>query len=44
GIWLGGLPDRMTLITVGQEFVTEGQLVQPVDEGSLTTGEDAPAS
>jgi multidrug efflux system membrane fusion protein len=44
GIWLGGLPDKMTLITVGQEFVTEGQLVQPVDEGSLTTGEDAPAS
>mgnify|MGYP003111076493 CR=1 FL=1 len=44
GIWLGGLPDRVTLITVGQEFVTEGQLVQPVDEGSLTPGKDAPAS
>ena len=44
GIWLGGLPDRVTLITVGQEFVSEGQLVQPVEEQSLTAGKGSPAS
>ncbi|MDJ0609888.1 MAG: efflux RND transporter periplasmic adaptor subunit [Kiloniellales bacterium] len=35
GMWLGGLPEEFTLITVGQEFVTEGQEVEPVDERSL---------
>lgn len=44
GIWLGGLPDTVTLITVGQEFVTEGQLVQPVEEQALTVGKGGPAS
>lgn len=44
GIWLGGLPDTVTLITVGQEFVTDGQRVQPVDEQSLTAGSRGPAS
>ncbi len=39
GIWLSGLPERVTLITVGQEFVTEGQIVRPIDEADL-----APAS
>ncbi len=32
GIWLGGLPDHVTLITVGQEFVREGQKVIAVPE------------
>lgn len=32
GMWLGGLPDPVTLITVGQEFVREGQSVSPVKE------------
>lgn len=34
-MWVGGLPDRARLITVGQEFVTPGQIVTPVaaDEG-----------
>jgi len=36
GVWIGGLPERVTLITVGQEFVTEGQTVRPIDERSLT--------
>lgn len=35
GVWLSGLPHRITLITVGQEFVTEGQLVRPIDEVDL---------
>jgi membrane fusion protein, multidrug efflux system len=35
GIWVGGLPDEITLITVGQEFVQDGQLVNTVDEELL---------
>ena len=35
GVWLTGLPDRVTLITVGQEFVSEGQTVRPIDEANL---------
>ncbi len=35
GVWLAGLPDEVMLITVGQEFVREGQRVQPVDETTL---------
>ncbi len=35
GVWLSGLPERVTLITVGQEFVAEGQTVRPVDETDL---------
>ena len=30
GVWLGGLPQRVRLISVGQEFVVPGQEVQPV--------------
>ena len=44
GIWLGGLPDTITMITVGQEFVTDGQLVQPVEESALTAGKGGPAT
>jgi len=32
GIWLGGLPPTLTLITVGQEFVQAGQKVRTLDE------------
>jgi hypothetical protein len=32
GIWLAGLPEKVTFITVGQEFVQPGQKVQPVPE------------
>ncbi len=35
GIWLGGLPDVVDLITVGQEFVIDGQLVRPVFESAI---------
>lgn len=32
GVWVTGLPDTVTVITVGQEYVTEGQRVKPVPE------------
>ena len=50
GVWLGGLPQDVTLITVGQDFVTVGQSVKPVREESLLLGTErgsesaAPAS
>jgi len=33
GAWVSGLPDPVTLIAVGQEFVVEGQKVQPSKAG-----------
>ncbi len=36
GIWLKGLPERVRIITVGQEFVAPGQVVTPV-EGALSS-------
>jgi multidrug efflux system membrane fusion protein len=35
GLWVSGLPEQVVFITVGQEFVTPGQIVQPVDEETL---------
>lgn len=32
GVWLGGLPDTITLITVGQEFVRAGDRVEVILE------------
>ncbi|MGI9412660.1 MAG: efflux RND transporter periplasmic adaptor subunit, partial [Hyphomicrobiales bacterium] len=32
GIWVGGLPDKATIITVGQDYVLDGQTVEPVFE------------
>ncbi|HEY7687583.1 MAG TPA: efflux RND transporter periplasmic adaptor subunit [Dongiaceae bacterium] len=32
GLWLAGLPENVTVITVGQEFVQPGQKVNPVPE------------
>jgi len=32
GIWLGGLPEQLQLLTIGHEFVQAGQRVQPVPE------------
>jgi multidrug efflux system membrane fusion protein len=32
GMWIGGLPDEVVAITVGQEYVSDGQLVEPVFE------------
>ena len=34
GVWLAGLPATVTFITVGQDFVTAGQKVEPVPEGA----------
>jgi len=36
GMLLGGLPERLTLITVGQEFVVHGETVIPVPESEIT--------
>ncbi|WP_420392534.1 efflux RND transporter periplasmic adaptor subunit [Acuticoccus sp.] len=32
GFWVTGLPDTVTVITVGQDYVVDGQAVEPVDE------------
>lgn len=32
GVWLKGLPEKVTVITVGQDFVKEGRVVHPVFE------------
>lgn len=40
GLWVDGLPRVVTLITVGQEFVTVGQSVRPIDEQTLAPAED----
>jgi len=44
GVWLAGLSDNPTIITVGQEFVADGQAVEagPAAEASLS-GDDAAA-
>ncbi len=34
GLWVTGLPDTVNLITVGQEYVTVGELVEPVYMGT----------
>lgn len=35
GVWIAGLPDLATIITVGQGFVTEGALVDAVPESDI---------
>lgn len=43
GVWVTGLPDGVTLITVGQNFVDVGQEVAPVRESEVVeTLRDAP--
>ncbi|MBK8907869.1 MAG: efflux RND transporter periplasmic adaptor subunit [Rhodospirillales bacterium] len=37
GMWVGGLPERVTVITVGQEFVRDGQRVRPVEEAGANS-------
>ncbi|NVK35122.1 MAG: efflux RND transporter periplasmic adaptor subunit [Rhodobacteraceae bacterium] len=34
GVWIGGLPDEVTVITVGQDYVSDGETVTPVLEMS----------
>lgn len=35
GIWVRGLPDTARIITVGQGFVRDGEVVRPQDAGAL---------
>ena len=44
GVWIDGLPEEVTLITVGQEFVAVGQAVRPVDEDSIDQAAGASGS
>jgi multidrug efflux system membrane fusion protein len=37
GVWLAGLPETATIITVGQGFVTSGTVVDAVPEGDIKT-------
>ena len=37
GVWLAGLPETATIITVGQGFVTSGAVVNTVPEGDIET-------
>lgn len=37
GVWLAGLPQTATIITVGQGFVTPGTIVDAVAEGDVAT-------
>lgn len=32
GVWVGGLPDTLSLITVGQDYVVDGQAVEAIAE------------
>ena len=36
GVWLGGLPERVRLIVVGQEFVIDGERVTTVSSGGVS--------
>ncbi len=35
-VWVAGLPESVTVITVGQDYVDEGELVEPVFETAST--------
>ena len=37
GAWVSGLPDTATVITRGQDFVIEGQVVEPVAKPAETS-------
>ena len=37
GVWIAGLPDTATIITVGQGFVTSGSIVDAVPESDIET-------
>ncbi|NNE21083.1 MAG: efflux RND transporter periplasmic adaptor subunit [Rhizobiales bacterium] len=38
GAWVSGLPDEVTIITVGQHYVLDGAVVDPVPASSEQTG------
>ena len=35
GVWVSGLPEEVTLITVGQEYVSDGEAVRAVSESAI---------
>ncbi len=37
GVWIAGLPDTATIITVGQGFVTSGSVVDAIPESDIAT-------
>lgn len=39
GMWLGGLPDQLTIISIGQEYVKIGQKVDPVPDRASAISE-----
>ena len=39
GVWLSGLPDQASVITVGQEYVISGQTVTSVSEAAYQTSQ-----
>jgi multidrug efflux system membrane fusion protein len=40
GIWVDGLPLEVTIITVGQEYVGDGALVEPVLNAAMQSDRD----
>lgn len=38
GMWIAGLPDKVTVITVGQEFVSDGEKVETVPDTGKPVG------
>lgn len=44
GIWVAGLPARVSVIVVGQEFVAEGERVRPVPAGAEDAGAPEPGA
>jgi multidrug efflux system membrane fusion protein len=42
GVYVAGLPDPVRVITVGQDFVSEGALVEPVEDDAAATAEINP--
>lgn len=44
GVWVAGLPETVTVITVGQEFVADGQRVRAVPEAAVEPGDAPPAA
>ena len=41
GVWVGGLPPRVDIIVIGQEFVREGRPVAATPVGETTVGDSA---
>lgn len=44
GVWLAGLPDEARIITVGQGFVNDGELVDPRDPAADTASAEGAAA